>query len=115
MNHLKQYSLVLLGLILLLPTLQATPSSADKEQIDTLKKSYPLTTCVVSGEKLETSSMGEPVDYLYKTKGADGKETTRLIRLCCPGCIKKFKADPEKYLKILDANPAKGPKSACCS
>ncbi|MDD5260913.1 MAG: hypothetical protein PHD76_03600 [Methylacidiphilales bacterium] len=74
-----------------------------KKQIEELKKSYPLDTCVVSGEKLEPGEMGAPVDYLYKQKGADGKETTRLVRFCCPGCIKKFNSDPAKYLKLIDA------------
>ena len=70
-------------------TLQAAPSADDKKQIDELKKTYPLATCVVSGEKLETTSMGEPIDYLYKGKDAKGVETTRLVRFCCSGCIKK--------------------------
>ena len=115
MNNLKNWTLVVIGMLVLLPCLQAAPSDAEKKQIDDLKKSYPLTTCVVSGEKLETSAMGEPVDYLYTQKDAAGKETVRLIRFCCSGCIKKFKADSEKYLKILDAGPAKGAKSGCCS
>ncbi|UCF79981.1 MAG: hypothetical protein JSV08_05505 [Acidobacteriota bacterium] len=55
-------------------------------------KDYPLDTCVVSGKKL--GSMGEPVDYDH-----DG----RLVRFCCKGCIKRFQAEPEEYLKKLDA------------
>jgi YHS domain-containing protein len=55
-------------------------------------KDYPLDTCPVSGKKL--GSMGEPVDYLH-----DG----RLVRFCCKGCIKRFQAEPEKYLEKLDA------------
>lgn len=54
-----------------------------KEQLPT----YPLKTCVVSGEKL--GEMGEPVNYVYKG---------RLVRFCCSACIKNFEKDPEKYL-----------------
>jgi YHS domain-containing protein len=52
---------------------------------------YPLTTCVVSGEKL--GEMGAPVVTNYK-----GTE----VRFCCSGCVKKFNADPDKYLAKLD-------------
>jgi YHS domain-containing protein len=54
--------------------------------------SYPLDTCVVSGDKFG-GSMGEPVNYVYKN---------RLIRFCCTGCIKDFEKDPVKYLAKLD-------------
>ncbi len=55
------------------------------------KKPYPLDVCVVSGEKL--GSMGDPVVLKH-----EGRE----VRLCCPGCIDKFKKEPAKYLKKLD-------------
>jgi YHS domain-containing protein len=61
---------------------------ADSAKTDT----YPLKTCVVSGEKL--GEMGKPYSYTY-----EGRE----IRFCCKGCVKDFKADPAKYLKKLDA------------
>jgi YHS domain-containing protein len=51
---------------------------------------YPLTTCVVSGEKL--GGMGAPVIY-------DHKGTT--VKFCCKSCIPKFEADPEKFLTEL--------------
>ena len=106
MNNLKNWTLVVAGMLFLLPCLQAAPSAAEQKQIDELKKSYPLTTCVVSGEKLETSAMGEPVDYLYTQKDSAGKESVRLIRFCCSGCIKKFTAAPGKYLKLIDSATA---------
>jgi hypothetical protein len=59
-------------------------------------KKYPLDTCPVSGEKL--GSMGDPV--ILKHEG-------REVRLCCPGCIDKFKQDPPKYLKKLDEREKK--------
>lgn len=82
---------------------KADYTADEKKQIEELKKSYPLTTCPVSGDKLESGPMGDPVDYLYKSKSADGKETTRLVRFCCSHCVKKFNKDPEKYLKLIDA------------
>ena len=58
---------------------------------------YPLTTCVVSGDKLE-GDMGAPFDYIYKQ---DGKPD-RLVRFCCKNCVKDFQKDPAKYLKMID-------------
>jgi YHS domain-containing protein len=51
---------------------------------------YPLTTCVVSGEEL--GSMGKAVIY-------DHEGTS--VQFCCKSCIKDFKANPEKYLAKL--------------
>jgi YHS domain-containing protein len=52
---------------------------------------YPLTTCIVSGEPL--GSMGEP--FVYKHEG-------REIRFCCAGCVKRFEQDPDAYMKKMD-------------
>lgn len=65
------------------------------------KDDYPTDLCVVSGDKLD--SMDDLVKYAYKSP--DGKE--REVRFCCKDCIKKFKKDPEKYLKMLDEVAAK--------
>jgi YHS domain-containing protein len=51
---------------------------------------YPLKTCVVSGNEL--GSMGKPITQVY-----NGQE----IKLCCKPCIKKFDANPAKYLSKL--------------
>jgi hypothetical protein len=64
------------------------------------KDTYPLTTCVVSGEKLG-GDMGKPVIFIYKDpkiKNDPGRE----VRFCCPDCVKDFKKDPAKYLKKID-------------
>lgn len=73
---------------------------------DSAKASYPLTTCVVSGDSLAGGDMGPPIDYIHKR---DGKPD-RLVRLCCKSCIKKFNQDPAKYLKMID--DAAGEKAA---
>lgn len=56
-----------------------------------VEDSYPLSTCVVSGEKL--GEMGDAVVVQH-----EGRE----VRFCCSGCEKPFYKNPEKYLKKLD-------------
>jgi hypothetical protein len=93
-----------------LPVAKAAPpvTPAQQAQIDELKKTYPLTTCPVSGDSLAHNDMGgKPIDYLYTVKNADGTETTRLVRFCCPDCVTKFKKNPDKYLKMIDAAQTK--------
>ncbi len=51
---------------------------------------YPLDTCIVSGNKL--GSMG---NVIVKSHG--GRE----IKFCCKPCVKKFDANPAKYLAKL--------------
>lgn len=63
----------------------------DKAVIESQKAEYPMNTCVVSGEEL--GDMGEPVDFVIGT---------RLVRFCCPMCIKQFEANPAHYLSKLD-------------
>ena len=65
------------------------------------KPTYPVETCVVSGEPLGHSDMGDPVDFVYQN---------RLVRFCCNNCVKAFKKDPDKFLAKLDA--AEASKSA---
>ena len=51
-----------------------------------------LTTCPVSGDKLD--EMGAPFVFTYK-----GQE----VKLCCKSCKPKFDKDPEKYIAIIRA------------
>lgn len=53
-------------------------------------KPYPLKVCVVSGNELGT--MGKVI-----TKVHQGQE----IKFCCKPCVKKFDANPAKYLSKL--------------
>ncbi len=56
-----------------------------------------LTTCPVSGEKLD-GDMGKPYVFIYQ-----GQE----VKLCCKGCKKDFDKDPTKFIaKIRAADPA---------
>ena len=63
-----------------------TETGSSSESTD----SYPLTTCVVSGEEL--GSMGDPVVY-------DHNGIT--VKFCCKQCLPKFKKDPGTYVAKL--------------
>lgn len=64
----------------------------DQAVIATQAESYPATVCPISGEALGT--MGDAYDYVH---------AGRLVRLCCSGCIDKFKADPAAALATLES------------
>ncbi len=64
------------------------------------RATYPVKACLISGEDL--GSMGEPVELLYGT---------RLVRLCCKGCVKGFRKDPAAFIAKLDAATPKVEKS----
>jgi len=72
-----------------------TMAAIDAALIEAQLASYPLDTCPVSGEKL--GEMGEPINYLYGT---------RLVRLCCKGCVKTIQKKPAEVLAKLDAATA---------
>ncbi len=59
-------------------------------------KPYPLKTCVVSGEALD--SMGKPYVFVH-----DGQE----IKMCCKNCLKDFNKEPDKYLKQISTEKVK--------
>lgn len=72
--------------------------SAGAQASSEAKAVYPLSTCVVSDEKLEGGDMGGPIDFIHKEEG----KPDRLVRFCCKSCIKDFKKAPAKYLKMID-------------
>lgn len=51
---------------------------------------YPLKICLVSGNEL--GSMGKPIIKVYQDQE---------VKFCCKPCIKKFEANPAKYLGKL--------------
>jgi YHS domain-containing protein len=61
---------------------------------DDTPKPYPLKTCVVSAEGLD--SMGKPFVFVY-----EGQE----VKLCCKQCKKDFDKDPAKYIKKIQEAP----------
>jgi len=77
-----------------------------KTQNDTATKAikakpYPLSTCVVSGDKL--GDMGDTYTFTYK-----GRE----IKMCCKDCRKEFDKHPAKYVKKLEAAEKKAKSEA---
>jgi len=93
-------------------TFKADPTKylpqVDQQMIAQQLPFYPLSTCMVSGDKLG-GDMGKPVDLIYKN---------RLVRFCCPDCIKDFNKDPDKFItKLNEAVIAKQapayPMTAC--
>ena len=58
---------------------------------DTPVKAYPLKTCIVSDNDLD--SMGEQASFVYQGQ---------TIKVCCKPCIAKFEKNPAKYLKKFE-------------
>ncbi len=72
----------------------------DKLVVKHQKASYPLDTCVVSGQALD--AMGGPVDIVHGD---------RLVRLCCAGCENGFNRNPDRYLEKIDHAAAEQAKA----
>jgi hypothetical protein len=70
----------------------ATLAAIDAAIIAEQGPSYPMTECPMSGEAL--GSMGDPLPVIHGT---------RLVKLCCKGCVKGFHKNPEKALAKVDA------------
>ena len=73
----------------------AVTPMADQAKPEAGAKAYPLSTCIVTDEKL--GEMGDPFVFVHQ-----GQE----IKLCCKSCKKKFDKAPETYLKKLAQAPA---------
>jgi hypothetical protein len=69
-----------------------TLKAIDEGVVKAQRASYPLKTCVVSGEEL--GGMGEPFEMVHGT---------RLVRLCCKSCVKGFQKDSDKLMAKIDA------------
>ena len=69
----------------------AFTANAQDDKKETVKKAdYPLTTCVISGEKL--GDHGKP--YVFEHDGTE-------VQLCCKACLKDFKKDAEQHIKTI--------------
>ena len=79
---------------------QAYIAKLDEAVIAAQKDSYPLTTCIITGEPLD--AMGEPVQKVF---------ANRLVQFCCDGCVDKFTAHAGKYWGALDGGEAPEPVS----
>jgi len=58
---------------------------------------YPLTTCIVTGDKLSTDA----IVFSY-----DGRE----IKTCCTDCIDEFYKDPARFAGKIDEEAARAEK-----
>ena len=79
-------SIAVVSFVLMLNACASTGSSAATAGV----KPYLSPTCIVGGNKL--GSMGTPVRLVHA-----GQE----IKFCCKPCVKKFNANPGKYLAKL--------------
>jgi len=99
MQHLALIAIATLGLAPSAPqeakTTPEVTAQADATSKDAVVRqqlpSYPLKTCVISGEPL--GSMGAPIDHVV-----DG----RLVRLCCKGCVKGVEGDKAAAIAKVD-------------
>jgi YHS domain-containing protein len=87
MKQLKNLNVAALAIVLLSAPLVGLAAEAKK---DAKAKPYPLTTCLVSDEKL--GEMGEA--YVFTHEGQE-------IKLCCKSCLKDFNKNPKKYTDKL--------------
>ncbi len=82
----------------------------DQAIIEKQSADYPLSVCVVSGEKLDEKEKGQPLDYVHNN---------RLVRFCCETCQTDFQKDPDKYLAKIEkgdeAAKSKGKGFVCPS
>lgn len=76
-------------------TVQENTNSADVE--DSVIANQPALEEVVEWGNTHCPIMENPV----KDDGGSTIYEGKLVRFCCPKCIKKFNADPEKYKEIL--------------
>ena len=66
-------------------------ASTEAGNAATNTKPYPLQVCIVTDNDL--GSMGTPVTLVYEGQ---------TVKFCCKPCVKKFKAEPQKYLSKLN-------------
>lgn len=86
-----KYILILSSLAFLFSSCKPQESTTTESAAEApAGKSYPLKTCLVSGEEL--GSMGDPIVITH-----EGQQ----IKFCCDKCLPKFEEDPAKYLSKL--------------
>jgi hypothetical protein len=77
-------------------------ATIDKTWLAKARSDYPLTHCLVCGDKLDSD--GKSPEYVYRQSG----KPDRLIRFCDEEeCVVSFEKGPEKYLKVIDNAAAK--------
>lgn len=84
----------LMTLVLLVVGVAVSGGTARAAEAKSKAKPYPLTTCLVSDEKIGADPGMKPYVFVE-----DGQE----IKLCCKSCLKEFKKDKANLLKKLTA------------
>lgn len=84
--HLLRLALLALGLI----ATHANSAALARDGAKAPVQPYPLDTCLVTDNDL--GSMGDERVFVY-----EGQE----IKICCKPCERKFRKNPERYLKKL--------------
>jgi YHS domain-containing protein len=92
-KHMKLFKLSILTAI---AGLFSVASTVNADTGVTVPKTYPLTKCPVSDEKL--GEHGKPVKVTHE--GTD-------VYLCCKSCVKDFNKEPAKFAKMVKDAPAK--------
>lgn len=72
-----------------------TPETKPAAPATATPKPYPLKTCIVSGNDLD--SMGEQTSIVHEG---------HVIKFCCQPCVAKFQKNPAKYLLKIVEKPA---------
>ncbi len=92
-SHCRIYHFMKLPNIpcLIVAALLSVSFVAEAADAKTDKKKYPLTTCLVSDEKLG-GDMGDA--FIHKHAGKE-------VQLCCKSCLKDFNKSPAKFMKKL--------------
>lgn len=81
-----------LAVVLLAAAAAFTACAAEKK--DEKAKPYPLTTCIVTDEKIGADPTMKP--YVFVEAGQE-------VKLCCKSCLKDFNKDKAKYLAKIEA------------
>ena len=88
---MKPLLIALVSLLCLQAAAADHPSAPKPAEKTASPKPYPLKTCIVSDNDLD--SMGEQASFEHEG---------RIIKVCCKPCIEKFRKNPGKYLKKLE-------------
>ncbi len=80
--------------VIVLGALAWSSMAADAAEAKAKARPYPLTTCLVSDEKLGADPDMKP--YVFVEEGQE-------IKLCCKSCLKDFKKDKATLMKKLAA------------
>ena len=93
MKHLKlvKTGFIVAGIVVALTALANLTQAEEKKAPPA--KPYPLTTCIVTDEKLDADPAMKSFAFVH-----EGQE----IKLCCQSCQKDFNKSPAKYLKKLE-------------